>query len=129
MKIKQIEHIAINTRNFEESAKFYRDILGFKQMETVELDGFSINYFELPGGNRLELFDYRGSNREVEREENDVGLRHLAFTVENVAEHEKELREAGVTIALPTTELPALGVRVLLFLDPNGVTLEFCEKL
>ena len=26
-------------------------------------------------------------------------------------------------------DLPNLGARVLLFLDPNGVTLEFCEKL
>jgi catechol 2,3-dioxygenase-like lactoylglutathione lyase family enzyme len=46
-----------------------------------------------------------------------------------VAEHERLLRAAGVTITLPACDLPNLGVRVLLFLDPNGVTLEFCEPL
>jgi len=49
--------------------------------------------------------------------------------VEDVAAHEKQLRLAGVEITLPTCDLPNLGVRVLLFLDPNGVTLEFCEKI
>ena len=38
-------------------------------------------------------------------------------------------RAEGVEITLPTCDLPNLGARVLLFLDPNGVTLEFCEKL
>jgi len=49
--------------------------------------------------------------------------------VEGVAEHEKRLRAEGVEITLPTCDLSNLGARVLLFLDPNGVTLEFCEKL
>jgi hypothetical protein len=34
-----------------------------------------------------------------------------------------------VQITLSTLDLPNLGARVLLFLDPNGVVLEFCEKL
>jgi predicted enzyme related to lactoylglutathione lyase len=49
--------------------------------------------------------------------------------VKDVAKHESELRKAGVEVTLPTTELPSLGARVLLFLDPNGVTVELCEKL
>ena len=77
----------------------------------------------------MELFDYEGRNPQVKRADEEVGLRHLAFTVEGVAEHEKELREAGVRITLPTTEIPSLGIRVVLFLDPNGVTIEFCENL
>ena len=35
----------------------------------------------------------------------------------------------GVKITLPATDLPSLGSRAILFLDPNGVTLEFCQKL
>ena len=50
------------------------------------------------------------------REESEVGLRHLAFQVEDVAAHEKALRLQGVEITLPTCDLPNLGVRVLLFL-------------
>lgn len=58
-----------------------------------------------------------------------MGLRYIAFQVEDVAAHEKLLRAEGVEIILPTCDLPNLGARMLLFLDPNGVTPEFCENI
>jgi glyoxylase I family protein len=129
MKIKGIEHVSINTIDYEKSRDFYGRVLGFQQHQTVASGDFDITYFELPGGTRLELFDYHGKNPVVNRDESESGLRHLAFAVGDVAAHEQLLRKAGVEITLPTTDLPDLGVRVLLFLDPNGVTLEFCEPL
>lgn len=129
MKIERIEHFSINCIDYQKSRNFYEGILGFKFLETVDCGDFDISYFALPGGSRLELFDYRGKNRVVSHEESESGLRHVAFQVEDVAAHEKELRAAGVEIVLPTCDLPNLGVRVMLFNDPNGVTLEFCEPL
>jgi lactoylglutathione lyase len=130
MRVRGINHVSINVRDLEASARFYADVLGFRRLETVAMDGgFSITCFEIPGGGRMELFDYHGGSRESPREESGVGLRHLAFTVDDVAGAEKLLRARDVPIVLPTTDIPALGARVLLFLDPNGVTLEFCEAL
>ena len=129
MKIKNIEHVSINVLDIQKSLDFYGRVLGLERRQTVDCGEFDITYFELPSGLRVELFDYHGKNNPVQREDSETGLRHLAFEVEGVAEHERQLREEGVRIILPTTDLPNLGVRVLLFLDPNGVTLEFCEKL
>ena len=130
VKVRGIDHVSINVRNREASATFYAGVLGFRRLQTVPMDGgFSITYFEIPGGGRMELFDYAGKSRDAAREESEVGLRHLAFTVDDVAAAEKMLRGNGVTIVLPTTDLPSLGARVLLFLDPNGVTLEFCQPI
>jgi len=129
MDIKAIEHISINTVDFEKSRDLYTRVLGFQQLQTVDCGEFDITYFEVPGGTRLELFDYHSSQTVVARQESEPGLRHLAFEVQDVAAHERLLREEGVEITLSTTDLPDLGVRVLLFLDPNGVTLEFCEPL
>ena len=129
MKIKSIEHVSINVKDIRKSRDFYGRILGFKQQQTFDCGGFDITYFALPNGQRLELFDYRGESKSLTRDESEIGLRHLAFEVENVKAHEEELRAAGVEITLPTIDLPNLGIRVLLFLDPNGVTLEFCETL
>ena len=71
----------------EASAEFYGKVLGFRRLETVPLDGgFSLMYFEIPGGGRMELFDYGGKNRAEPREESEVGLRHLAFAVDDVDE-------------------------------------------
>jgi catechol 2,3-dioxygenase-like lactoylglutathione lyase family enzyme len=129
MRIKGIEHVSINVTDMQASLAFYSDTLGLKREETVSEDGFNITYYRLPDGRRLELFDYNGTNPFPARGESDVGLRHLAFEVEDVAEAENELRTKGARITLPTIDLPELGARVLLFLDPNGVTLEFCQKL
>ena len=129
MKIIGVEHISINTNDIQRSLDFYQGILGFHPLEAVDCGDFVIHYLAIPDGRRLELFDYHGKAPQVIHGESETGLRHLAFEVVDVAAQEKELRAAGVEITLATCDLPNLGVRVLLFLDPNGVTLEFCEKL
>ena len=129
MDIRAIDHVSINVVDINKSLDFYSRVLGFKQQETVDCGEFDITYFALAGGSRLELFDYHGGSPTTPREESEVGLRHIAFKVKDVAAHETLLRAEGVEITLPTCELPNLGTRVLLFLDPNGVTLEFCETL
>lgn len=129
MIVKRIEHVSINILDIEKSVDFYGRILGFQRQQTVDCGDFDITYFRLPDGSRLELFDYHGSSPAQPRAEIAIGLRHLAFQVEDVAAKEALLRTAGVEITLPTTDLPNLEARVLLFLDPNGVTLEFCEPL
>jgi catechol 2,3-dioxygenase-like lactoylglutathione lyase family enzyme len=125
----KVEHVSINVADIQKSIDYYGRILGLTQLQTVDMGEFTITYFALPGDTRLELFDYHGKNPAYQRSEDEVGLRHIAFVVEDVAAHEAYLRSAGVKITLPTCELPDLGMRVMLFLDPNGVTLEFCEKL
>jgi glyoxylase I family protein len=129
VKITKIDHVSINITDLQKSTEFYGRVLGLQQLQTVDCGEFDITYFALPDGSRLELFDYHGKSPTELRPENEVGLRHIAFQVENVAEHEEALRRHGVEITLPTCELPNLGARVMLFLDPNGVTLEFCEKI
>ncbi len=129
MKIKKIDHIAINTKDIKVSTAFYRDILGFKPMDAIENGDSTITYFMLPDGSRLELFDYKGRNEKVSRSDSDTGLRHLAFEVEDVEAHQRELKSKGVNIVLPTTDLRHLGAKVLLFSDPDGAIIEFCQKL
>jgi len=129
MQVKGIDHVSINVKDMKASAEFYGKVLGFRQLETVPFEDFSIGYFQLPGGGRLELFDYGGKNPVAERGESETGLRHLAFEVEDVDAAEKHLRSNGVAITLSATDLPTLGSRAILFLDPNGVTLEFCAPL
>jgi catechol 2,3-dioxygenase-like lactoylglutathione lyase family enzyme len=137
MKMRGIDHVSINVKDMGASAAFYEGVLGMRRLQTVPMPSnppgssadFSITYFEIPGGGRMELFDYGGKIRDVVREESDAGLRHLAFQVDDVKAAEKMLREKGVTIVLPATDIPSLGARVVLFLDPNGVTLEFCQAM
>ena len=129
MKIENINHVTINTVDIKASIDFYGKILGFEQQETVPFDGFSLVYFKIPGGGRLELFDYSGKNPRNTREDAEAGLRHLAFTVDKVDKAERYLREKGVRVTMAATDLPSLNSRAVLVLDPNGVTLEFCQPM
>ena len=129
MTVTGINHITINTRDIRASIDFYGRVLGWKQMETVPFDGFSLVYFQIPGGGRMELFDYGGKNPVNSREEAEAGLRHIAFTVDDVDAAEKMLRAKGVTVTMAATDLPSLNSRAILFLDPSGVVLEFCQPL
>lgn len=130
MRIKNVHHIAINTRDISESIKFYEDVLGLERGETVEFEDFTLVYFNVFGGGKLELFDYRGKDLCLSKKnEMKIGLRHIAFEVENILDYEKKLRKKGVKIVLPLTTLPQIGSKVLLFVDPNDVTIELCEPL
>lgn len=129
MNILAVEHIAINVLDYQKTRSFYGDLLGFKEVDTIDCGDFFIHYFQLPSNQRLEFFEYKDQKEINKKSERIPGLRHLAFQVTDVASHEQELRAQGIEITLSTCDLPNLGTRVLLFLDPNGVTLEFCEKL
>ncbi len=130
MKVTGVDHISINTKDLEASVAFYRDVLGFRRLKTVPMDDdLSLTYMEVPGGARMELFSYKSGIPAATHGEKDPGLRHLAFWVDSVEGVEKKLRDRGVTVVLPPTDLPSLGARALLFLDPDGVTLELSQKL
>ncbi|MHC1784209.1 MAG: VOC family protein [Anaerolineaceae bacterium] len=60
MNIVGIEHVSLNVRDMQKSKDFYTRIMGFKYLEVVDCGDFDIHYFALPGGSRLELFDYHG---------------------------------------------------------------------
>jgi lactoylglutathione lyase len=122
-------HLAINTKDWERSLWFYGELLGFPLSAPVAMNGFSLTYAAVPGGGNIELF----KNREVlgdrkQKDEATVGLRHFAFEVSGLQSLRDKLVANGVSLTLDITDLPALGIKVILFEDPNGVTLEFSER-
>lgn len=129
MKIKALDHIGINAVDYAKTVAFYRDVLEFKELNSVVHDDLISTYFKIPGGGRMEIFDNLDKTNEYEIKELDNGVRHIAFEVEDVQEHERLLTKKGVELFWKTTELPDYDARVLLFYDPNGVMIEFCEPL
>lgn len=129
MDIKGIDHFAINTKDFKKSIEFYRDKLGFEELNTVCQPEFDSVYLRLPGGGRLEVFNNKGKTKDVQTDDLNAGVKHIAFSVNDVARHEKLLAEKGIEVFLKTTELEDFNARILLFYDPDGTVLEFCEPL
>lgn len=129
-QLRGIAHIAIDVREWEETRRFYEELLGLSLDQPVRLsDGTCLTYASLADGTRLEFFMGQGTAPADVAGEREAGLRHLAFKVAGLEEFRNRLVAAGTSITLDLTPLPELGLRVLLFKDPNGVTLEFAEPL
>ena len=128
MNIKTVDHMTIIVKDLEKTLWFYGTLLGFKQLQTVDLGDHVLRYFLLPGGIKLELNEYLYQTRDSVSELKDRGTyRHIAFEVESASEIENVLTEAGYPFHYPVSATPELGVLGGLVKDPNGVEIEFIE--
>jgi len=127
---KSINHISINVKDLDASVQFYKNILNFEQLKSVDMPDMDldITYFRLPGGDTmLELIHYN-DNKEISTDVTDGGiLRHIAFTVDDVDGVAEYLKREGIELTMGPVDLERLGIRTVLIKDPNNVELEFCQ--
>ena len=118
LAIRAVNHLARNTAKLDEMKAFYRDVLGFREIQRPP--------FKFPGawlynyGLQIHLIvDESGS--EVEGE---ISTRagHLALHVDDVEAAERTLEKHG--IAYRKNEVPLTGVTQLFFHDPDGFHIE-----
>lgn len=129
MKINHTQHIAVNTKNIDESIAFYRDIMGFKQASRAVFDALDLVYMQIGDDCYIELFDLRGSVIDQTAPEKQAGLRHIAFDVDDVAAWNAFLKEKKIPFVQEITEMLEINKRAILISDPNGVVIELCEDL
>lgn len=125
--LKRIHHIAIIAADYQRSKRFYCDILGFtlrSEFYRAERSSWKGD-LALNGVYVIELFSFpEAPNRPSHPEAQ--GLRHLAFSVEDVGQASRELLVAGVTVEAIRVD-PLTGQRFLFFNDPDGLPLELYE--
>ena len=128
MQIKHIHHVAILTDNYELSKHFYTEILGFKiiaETYRAERDSYKLD-LAINGIYQIELFsfpDYRERGSYPESK----GLRHLAFTVNDVEASAAFLKNKNIDVQdVRIDELT--GKKFVFFMDPNGQPLELYEE-
>ena len=93
MRVTGFNHFAIDVVDYESSLAFYRDILSFKQLETVHTPESSSTMLTIPGGCVVELIDRHGIARRASGEA--AAVHHLAFDVDDVEASEAVLRKSG----------------------------------
>jgi catechol 2,3-dioxygenase-like lactoylglutathione lyase family enzyme len=129
MKINHTHHIAVNTKDINESIQFYQDIMGFRLHSQADMGDCVLVYMQVSEHTFIELFDLKGGCRDGETPEMQAGLKHIAFDVDDIFAWDKFLKEKGIPYVLEMTELHPIGKRVLLVADPNGVVVELCADL
>lgn len=135
-----IHHVAIGVPDIEQGLAFYRDLLGFEEVDTSEFSGSnplveaaigisqpSARMAMLRGGNaHIELWQYTSPEpRDLTANPSDYGYPHFALEVEDIhAEHER-LSAGGMTFVGPPVEF---GEAAAVYgRDPFGNVIEIYE--
>lgn len=123
----KIHHIAIICSDYEVSKKFYTDILGLNILREVYREERQSYKLDLAIDDHyvIELFSFPDPPKRPSQPE-ACGLRHLAFSVENVYEKRKELIQKGLDCEEIRTD-EFTGKEFFFTQDPDQLPLEFYE--
>ncbi len=128
MKVKKIHHVAIICSNYNESKKFYVDILKFSVInETFRRDRNSYKLdLQVSDNDTLELFSFPNPPARPSKPE-ACGLRHLAFEVEDITASVDYLVSQGIDVE-PIRIDEITGKKFTFFKDPDDLPMEIYER-
>jgi catechol 2,3-dioxygenase-like lactoylglutathione lyase family enzyme len=141
----RLSHRGICVRDFAESLRFYRDGLGFAEAEHFAMDDPALStVMELPGaairaqmirnsqGIALELLQFihpDASGPRERRPNNQYGLTHLAFYVDNIDDTADRVRAAGGKVHAHTRATYPEGNTTMMYCsDPDGARIELMHN-
>ena len=123
MPIFRLNHAVLYVRDLERSVAFYRDLLGFRTVLTM---GGAAAFIQAPGSTNdhdLGLFQIGPAAGPSEAGRRTVGLYHLAWEIDTLAELERlagRLAEAGALVGASDHGT----TKSLYAKDPDGLELE-----
>lgn len=126
-KLNSVHHIAIICSDYERSKFFYTDILGLTIVREVyreERKSYKLD-LALNGNYIIELFSFPDPPQRTSDPEAS-GLRHLAFSVNNLEEAIGSLNRKGVETE-PVRVDEFTNKKFTFFADPDGLPLELYE--
>ncbi|AFY66817.1 VOC family protein [Geitlerinema sp. PCC 7407] len=128
MDTRGFHHVAIICSDYDVSKHFYTQILGFPILQETFRAARNSYKLDLKVGDhgQIELFSFPNPPERPGRPE-ACGLRHLAFTVADVAQTAQSLEAQGVSVE-PIRVDELTGRRFTFFKDPDGLPLEIYES-
>jgi glyoxylase I family protein len=127
LNLQAVHHIAIICSDYEQSKRFYTEILGFqidREVLRVERQSYKLD-LSLNGHYCIELFSFPNPPKRVSRPE-ACGLRHIAFQVADVELAIADLNKKGI-FPEPVRVDEFTGKRFTFFADPDDLPIELYE--
>ena len=115
--ITQIDHVSVIITDVERSRRFYRDLLGLKEINRPRTFDFIVLWFEL-GNHQLHLL--------LKDQPDTHSPRHFALRVADAVAARRYFREHGVRTE-ETTPIP--GADRFFIYDPDGNRIEIMHWL
>ena len=123
LPIKHLHHIALASTRCEETAEFYREVLGFRDLRRPPFDfagawlyGYDMQIHLIEPRDEPHAQQPPGLGPPI-----DSRAHHLAFAVEDVTPVKRSLEERGIAFR---ETVNAGGVHQIFFRDPEGYHLE-----
>ena len=117
VRLKAVNHVTYNVRDKVKALKFWKDVLGVKQIPR-QVDSEHIIWLQLPSGALVHL---------VETEDGpSVPSHHGAFEVDDIEAAQKSVHDMDVETTDITTRND--GQRVFFLNDPEGNRIELCTR-
>ncbi len=122
-------HIAIQTRNWDESEKFYTEVMGMEKIVQFGSPNRRIALYDVGDGSHIELFEPTADSPQPGDEAVNDPVIHFAFTTTDVHAAIETVRAAGmeITIEPKTLDLGSLNVTIAFFNGPSGEVVEFFQ--
>jgi len=141
--IKNVRHTGIVVNDLKKSVYFYQDLLGFKIVKRAEEFGDFIDNISASrgvkvttvkmasfDGQMIELLYYHSHLRDLKpREICDIGIAHIAFTVDDLNGEYYRLKEEGIFFNCPPQLSPDKYAKVTFCRAPEGTLIELVEVL
>ena len=141
--IKDIRHTGIVVVDLRSSLYFYRDLLGFRiekekqeKSEFIDkilgLSGAEITTVKMvsPHGQMIELLKYHThSEKQKPRKIYEIGISHLAFTVDDLDMKYERLKDKGIKFISSPRLSPDKYAKVAFCRAPEGTFIELVEVL
>ena len=120
LKIEALDHVALAVRDVERSARWYADVLGFKQEHKGMWDGGPI--FVGNGAAAIALFPVRDKGVPTSHDRAAVRTLHFAFRAnrENFLRAQDELKNRAIPFDFQDHEIS----HSIYFRDPDGHEIE-----
>ena len=112
----KVQYSTMIVKSLEDSVKFYRDVLGFKE-------GYHV---DLPNGGCITIMESEGASVElIENTNFPVGLYSIGTDVDDIDETIRHLEKNGYQTTGPV--IPTTVGKQTFVLDPNGVRICLIE--
>lgn len=123
-----IHHIAVICSDYKKSKAFYTEVLGFEIIREIYREERKSYKLDLALNRHyvIELFSFPSPPARLSKPEG-VGLRHIAFEVDNLDIAIEKLKNNGV-MCEPVRVDETTNKRFTFFTDPDNLPIELYEK-
>lgn len=122
-------HIAVQARDWEDSLRLYRDVLGMEVVAEFGSPERKILLLDMGDGSHIELFQPTAETPAPGSPAANDPITHIALATTDTRAALEHVRAAGyeVTVETRTVDLGAFTVTLAFFKGPNGELIEFFQ--